>query len=267
MVYGGVAVSVLAQPNTAGRPDYNPSAAFYRKHWCSHYHEGLLSMLARVLLSRLTPGAVILDVCCGAGTVARNLVSRGFAVTGVDASDEMLRYAARDVPKARFLVRDARAFDLPSEFDAAICTFDSLSYMLDREDLMRVFSCVRAALKPGGLFVFDLSLEETYKSEWLQSCAVVEEDEASFVRGTYDAHERIGHTNITTFHRNGVWERTDVSFMARCYSPEEVLTALERSGFAGASCSRSDDNPELRSDLGPARACFVAQKPRGTSVP
>lgn len=51
--------------------------------------------------------------------------------------------------------------------------------LLNAEDLGRVFSCVRAALRPGGLFVFDLSLEQAYKTEWQRSCAIVEEDEAA----------------------------------------------------------------------------------------
>jgi hypothetical protein len=36
-------MSVAAQRNAAGRPDYNPIAGFYRKHWCAHHPAGLLS--------------------------------------------------------------------------------------------------------------------------------------------------------------------------------------------------------------------------------
>jgi ubiquinone/menaquinone biosynthesis C-methylase UbiE len=124
-------MSVLAQPST-GKPDYNAIAGFYRKHWCAHYHTGLLAMLGRLLLARLPPGARILDVCCGTGTVAQELVSRGFTVTGIDASEEMLRYAVKEVPKAEFLVADARDFAFPPMFDAALCTFDTLSWTLSR---------------------------------------------------------------------------------------------------------------------------------------
>ena len=45
--------------------------------------------------------------------------------------------------------------------DAAICTFDSLSYILNPEDLQRVFSNVHAALRPGGVMVFDLLKRHT----------------------------------------------------------------------------------------------------------
>lgn len=244
----------------AGRPDYNRIAAFYRKHWCGHYHSGLTGMLERAVLAQLPDGAAILDLCCGTGTVARYLVQRGFSVTGVDASEQMLRYAREDVPEAEFLVADAEAFRLPAVFDAAVCTFDSLSYLLEQEALVRAFSNVYNALRPKGTFVFDLSLEDAYKSEWQESCSIVEPDEACFVRGSYNESERMGRTLITTFHRNDSWERTDVEFLVRCHSPEQVLEALEKARFTDCRCHRSHDDEELRRELGPGRACFVAKK-------
>jgi SAM-dependent methyltransferase len=242
------------------RADYNPIAGFYRKHWCGHYHAGLTAMLDRVLLADLPDGAHVLDLCCGTGTVARHLVDRGFSVTGVDASEEMLRYARQEVPGGEFFVADAEAFRLPPVFHGALCTFDSLSYLLDEEALVRAFSNVHDALRPKGRFVFDLSLEAAYKSEWGESCSIVNTDEACFVRGSYDERERLGRTLITTFQRRGSWERTDVEFLARCHRPEEVLRALRRAGFAECTWQSSDENQELQRELGPRRACFVATK-------
>jgi hypothetical protein len=109
------------------------------------------------------------------------------------------------------------------------------------------------------LFVFDLSLEEAYRSEWGQSCSIIDDDEACFIRGSYDDRDRLGRTLITTFNRNGSWERTDVEFLTRCHTPEEVISALKKSGFKETVCHRSDDDGELRRGLGPGRACFVAQ--------
>jgi SAM-dependent methyltransferase len=242
------------------RPDYDAIADFYRKHWCDHYHTGLESMMQRLLLARLQPGSRILDLCCGTGTVARHLLSMGFRVTGIDASEKMLRHAAREAPIGAFLLADARQFALAPIFDAAVCTFDSLSYILDLQDLHRVFSNVWAALQPGALFLFDASLEEAFKTEWQKCCVIIEENEACFVRGQYDERHRSGTTLITRFHRNGEWTRTDVEFRVRCYSPEEVVNALNQAGFSESVCHRSDLDEELRSELGPARACFVAAK-------
>ncbi len=242
------------------RADYDAIAGFYRKHWCGHFHTGLTAMLERVLLARLPEGARVLDLCCGTGAVAGYLVRRGFPVTGVDASEEMLRYARREVPEGEFLVANAEAFRLPPVFHGAICTFDSCSYFLNQEALVSVFRNVHDALRPGGRFAFDLSLEAAYKTEWQQSCSIVEPDEACFVRGSYDEGERLGRTLITTFQRNGAWQRTDVEFLARCHAPEEVLLALRAAGFAESVCHSSEEDEELRQEIGPGRACFVATK-------
>lgn len=152
------------------RSEYDSIAGFYRKHWCGHYHKGLTTMLERVLFAGLPGGASVLDLCCGTGSVAGYLARRGFAVTGLDASGEMLRYARREVPQGEFLLADAETFRLPAIFDASICTFDSCSYFLDQETLVKVFSNVYDALRPNGRFAFDLSLEAAYKNEWQESC-------------------------------------------------------------------------------------------------
>lgn len=251
---------------TVKTADYDSIAGFYRKHWCNHYHAGLTAMLDRVLLDRLAKGSRVLDLCCGTGTVARHMVSRGFAVTGVDASEEMLRYARQEVPEGRFIVASAEEFRLPGVFDAAVSTFDSLSYLLDQESLERTFGNVHAALRPGGAFVFDLATEESFQTEWNRSCHIVEADEVCIVRGSYDERERLGRTFITTFQRKGNWERSDVEFLAHCHRPEEVLGALKRSGFEESGCHLSDEDELLRNELGPRRACFVANKPLKASV-
>lgn len=250
--------ATLVSPTQA---DYDSIAGFYRRHWCGHYHAGLTAMLERLLFADLPAGAHVLDLCCGTGAVAGYLVGRGLAVTGIDASEEMLRFARQEVPEGEFLVANAEAFRLPAVFAACVCTFDSLSYFLDEDALGNVFSNVYAALRPDGRFIFDLSLEAAYKSEWQQSCSIVETDEACFVRGSYDETERLGRTLITTFHRNGSWQRTDVEFLARCHDPEEVLRVLTRAGFVNCACHNSDHDEELRSELGPRRVCFLATRP------
>ncbi len=241
------------------RPDYDPIASFYQRHWCGHYHQGLIAMLHRLVIDELASGARILDVCCGTGTVARHLAEQGFAVTGLDASPEMLRYARKQAPNGEFIVADARQFCVARIFEAALCTFDSVSYLLSAADLLRVFSNVHAALIPDGRFVFDLSLEDAYKREWDRSCTMIDDDEASFIRGSYDEADRLGRTFITRFHRNGTWQRTDVAFVTRSYELREISEVLKRAGFTRVECHRSDDESELRSEIGPSRACVVAR--------
>jgi len=241
-------------------PDYDAIAQFYRKHWCSHYHPGLVAMIERHLLAHLRLRARILDVCCGTGKLVEELVARGFRVTGVDSSAGMLSCATEDVAGATFLLRDARDFNLKPQFEGSICTFDSLSYFLTAEDLQRVLNNVCSALVPGGRFVFDLSLRETYENEWGRTASVIEADEACFVRGEYDRDARLGRTFITRFHRQSVWERTDTVFQARCWEVEEILAQLDQSGFSARECYPTSADDFLQAKLGPGRAVFVGVK-------
>jgi SAM-dependent methyltransferase len=68
----------------------------------------------------LAAGARVVDVGCGTGIVAEELVRRGCHVTGVDVSEPMLERARARVAQASFLIAAAEALPLPAAaFDAA----------------------------------------------------------------------------------------------------------------------------------------------------
>jgi SAM-dependent methyltransferase len=104
----------------------------------------------------LPAAARVLDLCCGSGDLSRELLARGYQVTGLDGSPEMLRYARQRVPRTEFLLEDARSFACEARFDAVLSTYDSLNHILSLEELEAVFANVFRALVPGGLFFFDL---------------------------------------------------------------------------------------------------------------
>ncbi len=102
--------------------------------------------------------ATVLDLACGTGNVALELERRGYQVTGVDNSAAMLRQArAKPARSARFLLQDARSLHLPELFDACVCLFDSLNYLLTPEDLGAALAGVSRSLRRHGLFVFDVN--------------------------------------------------------------------------------------------------------------
>lgn len=222
---------------TRARADYDPFAWFYDEYWCRGVAPDFLRALDALLVPRLAPGSTILDLCCGTGRVTAGLSARGFPLTGLDLSREMLAYARRNAPAAAFVEADARDFSLPQRFDAVVSTFDSLNHILTLRELTAVFRNVRRALAPGGLFFFDVNLEMGFREHWQEHFSVVEERRVCVVSGTYDRAARLGRYDFTLFRQeengNGhAWRREDFSISERCYTKEALGAALARAGLA-----------------------------------
>jgi SAM-dependent methyltransferase len=108
--------------------------------------------------------STILDLGCGTGNHTISLARRGYQLTGVDCSPEMIECAEvkaqpqhGELKKApQFLKGDVRCLELGQTFDAVIMMFAVLGYQLTNPDLSSTLGAVRQHLKPGGLFVFDV---------------------------------------------------------------------------------------------------------------
>ena len=86
----------------------------------------------------LKPGAAILDVGCGTGRHSVELARRGYKVTGIDLSAEMLKEAREKAKavgvKVNWIRADATDFKLPGKFDAAICLCEGSFGLLGHRD-------------------------------------------------------------------------------------------------------------------------------------
>jgi len=242
--------------------DYDAFAWVYNRHW-GCFATRIVPVLEKLVLNDLPTRARILDLCCGTGQLAHALSAEGFRLTGIDGSASMIAIARENAPEASFKVDDARSFAINGEFHAVLSTFDSLNHVMSLEELTGVFRNVHRALLGGGVFVFDLNMEEGYRTRWRGSHGHVEDDHACIARSSHLPEERIGKVEVTMFFRWGDgWERSDVTLLQRCYTEEEILNALRSVGFAGVEAH--DGARDLGEDLSkyPGRSFFVGRKPR-----
>ena len=183
--------------------DYDRFAWFYNRYWGPDFCEAVFRIYDRILLPQLAPGTQILDLCCGTGQIAARLLALGFQVTGLDGSAEMLGYARINAPAASLIHDDARRFDpapLEGRFAAVLSPFDSLNHVLTSAELHEVFIRVAGVLRSGGIFLFDLNLEDESDLRGA-SLEVVGEDHACIVRTSYRVLSRLKRYDLTLFRR------------------------------------------------------------------
>lgn len=104
--------------------------------------------------------STVFETACGTGSLALQLHARGYSFTGMDRSVEMLKVA---VPKfrdagmpLRLFAANMTAIPLKARFDAVICIYDSINYLLEPDDFRKALGEAAAITGDGGLFVFDV---------------------------------------------------------------------------------------------------------------
>jgi SAM-dependent methyltransferase len=114
--------------------------ALYRRHGAAWIKaRGTELKIERAWLDRfcavLPKDARILDLGCGSGEpMARHLIDRGYDVTGLDSSSQMIEMFHRNFPAAQTHIADMRTLSLGERFDGLLAwdSFFHLSFDAQR---------------------------------------------------------------------------------------------------------------------------------------
>ena len=188
--------------------------------------------------------SLVLDLACGTGTLTELLSERGYDMTGVDASPEMLSVAReRCSENTLLLCQNMCAFELYGTVGATICSLDSLNHLTRKGELEKCFSLVHNYLDPDGLFLFDMNTPYRF-CEVYGDHAYILEDEMEDEQGNkkeiycgwqnaYDPQTKLCQFYLSLFEQNadGSFTRADEVQTERCYEFSEIKAALDRAGF------------------------------------
>ena len=121
------------------------------EQWCE--------FLCRLLKKQSIADGPVLDLGCGTGKMTRLMSERGYDMTGVDNSAEMLQIAAMqqtDVP-ILYLLQDMQELELDGCVRAVYSVCDCINYVIDEEELLSAFEKVYEYLEENGVFIFDVN--------------------------------------------------------------------------------------------------------------
>lgn len=180
----------------------------------------------------------ILDLACGTGTLSKIFAERGYEVTGVDASEDMLSYALEKTHKMpeppMFIAQRMEKLDLYGTYDACICALDSVNYITSRTALQAGFVRLHHFIAPGGLFIFDINTQARFEAHDGETLTRSGDGFFCVWQTEYSRKSSLCRYIIDIFDgpdENGKYELTHEEHKERLYSIDALREMLASSGF------------------------------------
>ncbi|SEW34863.1 Methyltransferase domain-containing protein [[Clostridium] fimetarium] len=213
----------------------------------------------------------IVDLGCGTGTFTEILSNAGFNMIGIDNSQEMLMiasskkyrniYESEDCDESEecdesekceeleecdeseelensdsiiYTLQDMRDFAVPAPVSAVVSVCDSMNYIIEEDELLEVFKCVKKALEENGVFIFDMKTQHFFRDVLGENTIAENRENAAFIWDNYYYEdESLNEYEMTIFieEENGLFRKYEETHVQRGYTIEEVKQSLATAGL------------------------------------
>jgi SAM-dependent methyltransferase len=216
---------------------YREDLAFIHDAGYGHFSRNAAQVVLEALRSAGADSGLVVDLGCGSGILAEQLVAAGYDVLGIDLSPDLIDLARRRVPGGRFRVASLWAAELPACVGVTAIG-ECVNYLFDPGDvetrLASLFRRIADVLPPGGVFVFDAAgpgrvtgpgpvkaFAEAEAAEWAVLVATEEDPDRGILT-----------RRITSFRRVGeLYRRDQEVHRLRLYPQAMLEDELHRAGF------------------------------------
>ncbi|MBR1739821.1 MAG: class I SAM-dependent methyltransferase [Ruminococcus sp.] len=213
---------------------YGAFAEYYDKLQSSVPYKEMAERLDRLIKKYSSYSEVAVDLACGAGRLAEELLRLGYDVIGVDGSELMLSEAmSRETGEGiTYLCQDMTELELWGAADAVVCTLDSLNHLPDIKSVSRTFEQVSKYLCSGGVFIFDVNTEHKHRSVLGDNCFVIEQEKLFCAWQNECSEDGSVFIKLDIFDgREGLYRRCTEEFKEILITPEQINEAAQDNGF------------------------------------
>lgn len=129
----------------------------YKSQISEHVRDKLLQGKIQMMIDTLSQHGIQtgsgLDFGCGQGWYAREMMTRGFAMTGCDASENQLKFAQQTSPQLQLTTLDEGSIGLPDHSVDFIYTINVMHHIEDVQLREKTWRELVRVVKPGGLIM------------------------------------------------------------------------------------------------------------------
>src|SRR5690625_3393796 len=217
---------------------YNKMAKIYDQLMDHVSYDDWVKFLTKILEEKNLQIEKIVDLGCGTGEITIQLAKRGFDVTGVDKSEDMLAVGSHKSIERQVLItwiqQDIRHLSGFKQVDLFVSFCDVINYITKEADLLSVFQTVYHSLNEEGYFIFDVH-SMNYVSKKLTSHTFAEvTDEITYIWECV-AGENVGemyhYLTFFTKKKNNVYERFMETHHQRTWDVNQYKQFLKKTGF------------------------------------
>lgn len=145
----------------------------------------------------------VIEIGCGDGRDAAEIIPRVSSYVGVDPSEGLLEIARKRLPSATFIKADALSYVYPENTDV-IYAFASLLH-INKSDMKLALEKASKCLRSGGIYYISLKERDEYTEEvkndqygermfYYYSPAIIRDLSAQWFDVVHQEHQQIGHT-------------------------------------------------------------------------
>ncbi len=229
--------------NSIKQPEYSKLAEVYDDLMEEVDYELWANFIDDIMQIHHPDPQTILELACGTGSLSFSLDELlCYEIIATDRSPDMIRKAHQKAIRynanVQFQVMNFLNISLEKKFDVVLLLFDSINYLQEPEDILRLLDEVKKVLHPQGLFVFDF----TTPRNSIQAIKYLHNEEGYsqnnyrfFRKSWYDAKERI-HYNEFDIEELGsdyesVLKRYSETHRQRIYTLKEMLDIIGKTNY------------------------------------